>query len=106
MVKARTLHFMIAHERPFRDGDGRTSRALFYWFMLKSGYKAFKYISISSLLHAVPVKYAQSYQYTETDGMDLTYFLKYQSGVILLATLTRICIIPANARFQPRAEVG
>jgi len=82
LVKACILHFMIAHEHPFRDGNGRTSRALFYWFMLKSGYEAFKYISISSLLHAAPVKYAQSYQYTETDGMDLTYFLEYQTGVI------------------------
>ena len=82
LVKACILHFMIAHEHPFRDGNGRTSRALFYWFMLKSGYEAFKYISISSLLYAAPVKYAQSYQYTETDGMDLTYFLEYQSGII------------------------
>ncbi|HCH37979.1 MAG TPA: Fic family protein [Enterobacter sp.] len=82
LVKACILHFMIAHEHPFQDGNGRTSRAMFYWFMLKSGYEAFKYISISSLLYAAPVKYAQSYQYTETDGMDLTYFLEYQSGII------------------------
>mgnify|MGYP000578861164 FL=1 len=73
---------MLAHEHPFRDGNGRTSRALFYWYMLKSGYDVFKYISISSLLHAAPVKYAASYQYTESDGMDLTYFLEYQAGVI------------------------
>lgn len=39
------------------------------------GYDVFKYISISRLLHAAPVKYAASYQYTESDGMDLTYFL-------------------------------
>lgn len=50
--------------------------------MLKSGYDVFKYISISRLLHAAPVKYAASYQYTESDGMDLTYFLEYQAGVI------------------------
>ena len=55
---------MLAHEHPFRDGNGRTSRALFYWYMLKSGYDVFKYISISRLLHAAPVKYAASYQYT------------------------------------------
>lgn len=29
LVKACTLHFMIAHEHPFRDGNGRTSRGLF-----------------------------------------------------------------------------
>ncbi|WP_312670146.1 Fic family protein [Pseudescherichia sp.] len=82
LIRACILHFMIAHEHPFRDGNGRTSRALFYWYMLKSGYDAFKYISISQLLHAAPVKYAHSYQYTETDGMDLTYFLEYQASTI------------------------
>ncbi|MFG1175560.1 Fic family protein [Erwiniaceae bacterium CAU 1747] len=85
LIKACILHFMIAHEHPFRDGNGRTSRALFYWFMLKAGYDTFKYISISSLLHAAPVKYALSYQYTETDGMDLTYFLEYQTRIVARA---------------------
>lgn len=75
LIRACILHFMLAHEHPFRDGNGRTSRALFYWYMLKSGYDVFKYISISRLLHAAPVKYAASCQYTESDGMDLTYFL-------------------------------
>lgn len=82
LVRACILHFMVAHEHPFRDGNGRTSRALFYWFMLKSGYQAFRYISISSLLYAAPVKYAHSYQYTENDEMDLTYFLEYQMGIV------------------------
>ncbi len=53
--------------------------------MLKSGYDAFRYISISSFLHAAPVKYAHSYQYTETDGMDMTYFLEYQADVVCRA---------------------
>lgn len=82
LVRACILHFMIAHEHPFRDGNGRTARALFYWFMLKSGYEAFRYISISSLLYAASTQYAYSYQYTETDGMDLTYFLEYQLGIV------------------------
>lgn len=82
LIKACILHFILAHEHPFRDGNGRTSRALFYWFMLKSGYEAFQYISISSFLHAAPVKYAHSYQYTEKEGMDMTYFLEYQADVI------------------------
>ncbi|PRD16310.1 Fic family protein [Pantoea coffeiphila] len=85
LIKACILHFMIAHEHPFRDGNGRTSRALFYWFMLKADYDTFRYISISSLLHSAPVKYALSYQYSETDGMDLTYFLEYQARIIARA---------------------
>ncbi|WLI76659.1 Fic family protein [Kosakonia sp. H02] len=82
LIRACSLHFMIAHEHPFRDGNGRTSRALFYWYMLKSGYDVFRYISISRLLYAAPVKYAHSYQHTETDNMDLTYFLDYQADII------------------------
>jgi Fic family protein len=82
LVKACILHFMIAHEHPFRDGNGRTCRALFYWWLLKNDYEAFRYVSISSLLHAAPVKYAHSYQYTETDGMDLTYFIEFQTSII------------------------
>ncbi|WP_330985324.1 MULTISPECIES: Fic family protein [Enterobacterales] len=82
LIRASVLHFMIAHEHPFRDGNGRTSRALFYWYMLKKGYEAFRYISISSLIYAAPVKYAHSFQYTETDGMDLTYFLDYQARIL------------------------
>lgn len=82
LVKACILHFMIAHEHPFRDGNGRTSRGLFYWYMLKSEYDVFEYVSISQLLHAAPAKYAHSYQYTETDCMDLTYYLDYQTRII------------------------
>lgn len=82
LVKACILHFIIAHEHPFRDGNGRTSRGLFYWYMLKSEYDVFRYVSISQLLHAAPAKYAHSYQYTETDGMDLTYYLEYQANII------------------------
>lgn len=89
LVKASVLHFMIAHEHPFRDGNGRTSRGLFYWYMLKSKYDVFKYVSISQLLHAAPAKYAHSYQYTETDGMDLTYYLEYQASIIRRA-MTRL----------------
>ncbi|MGL5905230.1 MAG: Fic family protein, partial [Shewanella sp.] len=46
---------------------------------------AFRYIAISTLLKAAPVKYGKSYLYTETDEMDLTYFVEYQCNVILRA---------------------
>lgn len=82
LIRACMLHFMLAHEHPFNDGNGRTSRALFYWSMLKSGYDAFKYVSISRLLYGAQNKYAYSYQHTETDNMDLTYFLVYQAEIV------------------------
>ncbi len=83
VVKAIILHFMIGFEHPFRDGNGRTARALFYWFMLKEGYELFKYISISKQLKVDPRGYGLSYMYTETDDNDLTYFIDFQLDVIL-----------------------
>ena len=82
VVKAIILHFMIGYEHPFRDGNGRTARCLFYWFMLKSGYWPFEYISISTLLKEAPMLYGRSYIHTETDAYDLTYFVTYQLRVI------------------------
>ena len=81
-VKAIILHFMIGYEHPFNDGNGRTARCIFYWYMLKSGYWAFEYISISALLKQAPVQYGESYLFTETDDNDLTYFICHQLRVI------------------------
>ncbi|OAI93217.1 Fic family protein [Pseudomonas putida] len=81
-VKAIILHFMIGYEHPFNDGNGRTARCLFYWYMLKSGYWAFEYISISALLKQAPMQYGESYLFTETDDFDLTYFICYQLRII------------------------
>ena len=83
IVKAIILHFMIGYEHPFADGNGRTARAIFYWFMLKNGFKFFEYLSISKLLKEAPVKYGMAYLYTEIDENDLTYFLYYQVDIIL-----------------------
>lgn len=82
VVQAIILHFLIGYIHPFGDGNGRTARALFYWFMLKNGYWLFEYISISRLLKNAPAQYAKSYLYAETDDLDLTYFIYYQCDII------------------------
>ncbi|KPN71969.1 Fic family protein [Neisseria sp. 83E34] len=78
IIKAIILHFMLGYEHPFFDGNGRTARALFYWFVMKNNYNEFEYISISKLLKEAPAKYARAYLYTETDDNDLTYFIEHQ----------------------------
>lgn len=55
---------------------------VFYWFMLKSEYRLFKYISISKLLKENPKDYGLSYMYTEKDNNDLTYFIYFQLDTI------------------------
>ena len=85
VIKAIILHFMIGYIHPFSDGNGRTARALFYWFMLKYGYDYFEYISISKLLKDAPAKYSKAYQYVDADDNDLNYFIFHQTDVILRA---------------------
>lgn len=82
VIKAIIIHFLLAYIHPFTDGNGRTARALFYWYMLKKGYWLAEFISISRILKKAPAQYALSYLYTETDENDLTYFIGYQLETI------------------------
>jgi Fic family protein len=85
VVRAILIHFWLAYDHPFVDGNGRTARALFYWAMARQKYWLFEFISISQIIHEGPAKYARSFLYTETDDHDITYFLLNQFSVILRA---------------------
>jgi Fic family protein len=82
VIKAILLHFWLAFDHPFEDGNGRTARALFYWYMRTHGYWLVEYLSISSILRKAPAKYTKAFLYTETDELDTTYFIVYQLEVI------------------------
>jgi Fic family protein len=82
VLKAIILHFWLAYDHPFTDGNGRTARVLFYWAVLSQKFWLFEFISISTILRKAPVKYARSFLYTETDENDLTYFILAQLQVI------------------------
>jgi Fic family protein len=82
VFKAIILHFMLAYDHPFCDGNGRTARALFYWAMARHGYWLMEFISISGVIKDAPAQYSKAYLYTETDDNDLTYFLIHQLEVI------------------------
>ena len=86
VVRAIVLHFWLAYDHPFADGNGRTARALFYWSLLRDGYWLAQYLSVSSILRKAPARYARSYLLTETDSNDVTYFVIYQLQVIERAT--------------------
>lgn len=85
IIKAIILHFMIGYIHPFGDGNGRTARAIFYWFMLRAGYWLFEYVSISKLIQEKRSAYDTAFLYTETDDFDLTYFIYHQVEVIVKA---------------------
>lgn len=85
IVKGSILHFLIGFIHPFTDGNGRTARAIFYWYLLKNGYWLTEYLSISRVIMKTKVQYEKAYLYTEIDDMDVTYFIHYQVKVLLRA---------------------
>lgn len=85
VARAILLHFQLAYDHPFVDGNGRTARALFYWSMANQGFWLCEYVSISRILKAAPGKYTRSFLYVETDEADVTYFVLNQLQVILRA---------------------
>ncbi|WP_316801485.1 Fic family protein [Pedobacter frigidisoli] len=85
IIKGCIIHFMIGYIHPFVDGNGRTARALFYWYLLKKGYWLTVYLSISRLIYKSKVKYAKAFLYTETDDNDLTYFIAYKLNVMQMS---------------------
>ena len=77
IIKGIIIHFMLAYMHPFVDGNGRTARALFYWYMLKENYKLTEYMSISRVIAKSKASYEKSFRYTENDGNDMGYFVAY-----------------------------
>lgn len=82
VVRAILLHFWLAYDHPFLDGNGRTARILFFWLMRKRGYWLVEYLPISRILQQAPAKYGRAFLETETDEGDTTYFLIHQLQVI------------------------
>lgn len=82
VVRAILLHFWLAYDHPFEDGNGRTARILFFWLMRVRGYWLAEYLPISRLIRNAPAKYARAFMETETDEGDTTYFLVHQLDLI------------------------
>ena len=84
-ARAMILHFMLAHDHPFVDGNGRTARGLFYWAMARSGYWLARHAPISLVIKRGGRAYARAFLLSEKGEGDLTHFLAYHLEVALKA---------------------
>lgn len=85
VVRSVLLHFWLAYDHPFVDGNGRTARALFYWSMLRRGYWLTEFVPLSRVLREARVQYLRSFLYVETDEGDTSYFVLHQLRVLVRA---------------------
>lgn len=104
VLRSIILHFWLAYDHPFVDGNGRTARALFYWSMLHHGLWLFEFVSISEAIYKAPVKYYRSFLHTETDSNDLTYFIILQVDYIRSAIRQLHDYIRSKAEQTRRAQ--
>jgi Fic family protein len=82
VIRAILLHFWLAYDHPFEDGNGRAARILFFWLMRSHGYWLVEYLPISRIIRAAPAQYGRAFLETEADEGDATYFLIHQLGVL------------------------
>lgn len=85
IIKASAFHFYFVYLHPFFDGNGRTARALFYFYLLKNKYDFFKYFSISSIIRKNRAAYYRAIKDVEDYSSDLTYFMLFMADCIVKA---------------------
>ena len=98
VLRAIICHFWLGYEHPFRDGNGRMARALYYWCMLRHGYEMAEFLSISGPIDRSPTAYYMAFAYTETDEGDLTYFILHQLEVMQQALRELIAHLERRAK--------
>lgn len=82
IIKGIMIHYLIGYIHPFVNGNGRLARTLYYWYVMKKGYWLMEYTSISRIIKKSQTRYGLAYQYSETDGYDLTYFIRFNLNCI------------------------
>jgi Fic family protein len=104
ILRAIVAHFWLAYEHPFRDGNGRIARAIYYWCMLRHGYEFAEFLSISGPIDRAPKAYYLAFAFCETDAEDLTYFVLHQLEVMQEAM--RDLMTHLTARATRRRELS
>lgn len=77
IIKSAIYHFYFVYIHPFSDGNGRTSRATSYVYLVKEGYDIFNHFSISALIAQKKSRYYKCIKDVEDNELDMTYFIEF-----------------------------
>lgn len=84
VVKACIIAYLITYIRPFKDGNGRMARLLACWYLLRKGYWAIKYTSVSNIIVKLKAQYNKSFLQATTDA-DTGYFIHFMIQALRMA---------------------
>ncbi len=85
ILRAAVIHTYLVYVHPYVDGNGRTARAMFYWYLLKHRYEFFRYFSISSIIQETRERYYKVLKDMEDHDADATYVLLYMAESVVRA---------------------
>lgn len=102
VLRSILLHFQLAYDHPFHDGNGRTARALFYWSMLRRGYWLAEFFSISRPIYRQRRPYELAFLQVESDAQDGTYFVLQQLDVLQQAVEELFDYVQRKSQAQNR----
>ncbi len=85
ILRAAIIHTYLVYVHPYVDGNGRTARAMFYWYLLKHRYEFFRYFSISSIIQETRQRYYKVLKDMEDHEADVTYVLLYMAESVVRA---------------------
>ncbi len=79
VVRAILLHYQIAYDHPFGDGNGRTARWVFLWSLIRRPeYWWVRFLPVSRMIDRVRASYYSAFRFAATDGFDATYLVRHQ----------------------------
>lgn len=85
LVKAALIHYMVTTARPFKDGNGRLARLLAHMYLLKTGYEAALFISISNIISKFRMQYHKTFSQAQTDENNIGYFIQFYIQSVQMA---------------------
>jgi Fic family protein len=91
LLKGILLHYFTAYIHPFFDGNGRTSRTLFYFKAIKNDLNFIEILSVSAFLKNHGRQYEKSFEKVIQNDFDLTYFIDFNLEA-LHAALEKVSI--------------
>lgn len=111
VVRAIVLHYQLAYDHPFGDGNGRIARWLFLWSLLgQPAYWWCRYLPISRMTERARDGYYRAFQNAADDEGDATYLVRQQVRCMelemasLAALLRRRRALYESARRHLRVE--
>ncbi len=86
VIEAGAAHYEFVRIHPFVDGNGRTSRTLASYVLLRRGFDTKRFFALDDYYNADRGRYYEALQTVDPDNQDLTEWLEYFCEGVAVST--------------------